>query len=153
MQNSIRNSAISTTMEISENVEVGKLIGRGGRNIKPIERGTGTCIYINSKVNPRQIEIKINKDYKFKDENISLWEWINKAICQIDNLLEDIEVRNRKKDIEKEKNNSRISDNGNHQHATPRNHKKRRMPHTTKARQPQNKENMRRNVPHYNRSN
>ncbi|PKY63157.1 hypothetical protein RhiirA4_491196 [Rhizophagus irregularis] len=131
MQNSIRNSTISTTMEISENVEVGKLIGRGGRNIKPIERGTGTCIYINTKVNPRQIEIKINKDYKFKDENISLWEWINKAICQIDNLLEDIEVRNRKKDIEKEKNNSRISD----QHATSRNHKKRRMPHTTKARQ------------------
>ncbi|CAB4414272.1 unnamed protein product [Rhizophagus irregularis] len=123
MQNSIRNSTISTTMEISENVEVGKLIGRGGRNIKPIERGT--------------------------DENISLWEWINKAICQIDNLLEDIEVRNRKKDIEKEKNNSRISD----QHATSRNHKKRRMPHTTKARQPQNKENMRRNVPYYNRSN
>ncbi|CAG8671458.1 15749_t:CDS:2 [Rhizophagus irregularis] len=72
--------------------------------------------------------------------------WINKAICQIDKLLEDIEIRNRKKDIEKEKKNSRISDNGNHQHATPRNHKdndlkekrkrfKRRMPHTTKARQ------------------
>ncbi|RGB40634.1 hypothetical protein C1646_753073 [Rhizophagus diaphanus] len=71
MQNSIRHSTISTTIEISENVEVGKLIGRGGRNIKPIERGS---------------------DYKFKDENISLWEWINKAICQIDNLLEDIEV-------------------------------------------------------------
>ncbi|CAB4467114.1 unnamed protein product [Rhizophagus irregularis] len=146
MQNSIRYSTISTTMEISENVEVGKLIGRRGRNIKPIEKGTGTCIYINTEVNPRQIEIKINKGYKYKDENISLWEWINKAICQIDKLLEDIEIRNRKKDIEKEKKNSRISDNGNHQHATPRNHKdndlkekrkrfKRRMPHTTKARQ------------------
>ncbi|EXX51861.1 hypothetical protein RirG_257980 [Rhizophagus irregularis DAOM 197198w] len=117
MQNSIRYSTISTTMVISEMLK--------GRNIKPIEKGTG---------------------YKYKDENISLWEWINKAICQIDKLLEDIEIRNRKKDIEKEKKNSRISDNGNHQHATPRNHKdndlkekrkrfKRRMPHTTKARQ------------------
>ncbi|PKC07422.1 hypothetical protein RhiirA5_359196, partial [Rhizophagus irregularis] len=57
MQNSIRYSTISTTMEISENVEVGKLIGRRGRNIKPIEKGTGTCIYINTEVNPRQIEI------------------------------------------------------------------------------------------------
>ncbi|POG79339.1 hypothetical protein GLOIN_2v1526858 [Rhizophagus irregularis DAOM 181602=DAOM 197198] len=153
MQNSIRYSTISTTMVISEI----------GRNIKPIEKGTGTCIYINTEVNPRQIEIKINKGYKYKDENISLWEWINKAICQIDKLLEDIEIRNRKKDIEKEKKNSRISDNGNHQHATPRNHKdndlkekrkrfKRRMPHTTKARQ----ENIKRNVPvnqtNYNRS-
>ncbi|CAB4417679.1 unnamed protein product [Rhizophagus irregularis] len=168
MQNSIRYSTISTTMEISENVEVGKLIGRGGRNIKPIEKGTGTCIYINTEVNPRQIEIKINKDYKYKDENISLWEWIDKAICQIDKLLEDIEIRNRKKDIEKEKKNSRISDNGNHQHATSRNHKdndleekrkgfKRRMPNATKARQSQNKKNIRRNVPvnqtNYNRSN
>ncbi|CAG8741375.1 4676_t:CDS:2 [Rhizophagus irregularis] len=98
MQNSIRYSTISTTMEISENVEVGKLIGRGGRNIKPIEKGT---------------------------------------------------------------------DNGNHQHTTSSNHKdndlkekrkgfKRRMPNATKARQSQNKKNIRRNVPvnqtNYNRS-
>ncbi|PKY25092.1 hypothetical protein RhiirB3_439889 [Rhizophagus irregularis] len=59
-------------------------------------------------------------------------------------------------------------DNGNHQHATSRNHKdndlkekrkgfKRRMPNATKARQSQNKKNIRRNVPvnqtNYNRSN
>ncbi|CAB4411742.1 unnamed protein product [Rhizophagus irregularis] len=105
MQNSIRYSTVLTIIEISDHVEIGKLIGRKGRNLKPIEKGT---------------------DNENRDENISTGEWINKAICQIGKLLEDIEIRNRKKDIEKEKNNSRISDNGNHQHATvatPRNHK------------------------------
>ncbi|PKY44715.1 hypothetical protein RhiirA4_400250, partial [Rhizophagus irregularis] len=57
MQNSIRYSTVSTTMEIPKNVEIGKLIGRKGRNLKPIEKGTGTRIYINTEVNPRQIEI------------------------------------------------------------------------------------------------
>src|SRR5687767_15127698 len=68
-------------LNIKSYIEIGKLIGRKGRNIKPIEKETGTCIYINTEVNPRQIEIKINKDYKYRDENISHWEWINKAIC------------------------------------------------------------------------
>ncbi|PKY56079.1 hypothetical protein RhiirA4_476099 [Rhizophagus irregularis] len=76
MQNSIRYTTISTTIEISKNVEIGRLIGRKGCNIKPIEKGT---------------------DYKYRDENISPWEWINKAIFQVDKLLEDIEIRNRKK--------------------------------------------------------
>uniref|UniRef100_U9SYD9 K Homology domain-containing protein n=1 Tax=Rhizophagus irregularis (strain DAOM 181602 / DAOM 197198 / MUCL 43194) TaxID=747089 RepID=U9SYD9_RHIID len=151
MQNSIRYSTVSTTMEIPKNVEIGKLIGRKGRNLKPIEEGTGTRIYINTEVNPRQIEIKINNDDKDRDENISPWDWINKAICQIDKLLEDIDIRSRRNDIEKEGKNSRISDNGNHQHATPRNHKdtdpkEKRKRFTTKTRQSLNKENIRRNV-------
>ncbi|GBC11593.2 uncharacterized protein OCT59_025368 [Rhizophagus irregularis] len=172
MQDSIRYSTVLTIIEISDHVEIGKLIGRNGRNLKPIEKGTGTHIYINTKKSPQQIEIKINnKDNEDRDENISTGERINKAICQIDKLLEDIEIRNRRKDIEKEKNNSRISDNGNHQHATvatPRNHKdndqkekrkrsKRKMPNTTKTRQSQNKENVKRNSPvnriNYNQSN
>ncbi|CAB4475063.1 unnamed protein product [Rhizophagus irregularis] len=148
MQNSIRYSTVSTTMEIPKNVEIGKLIGRKGRNLKPIEEGTGTRIYINTEVNPRQIEIKINNDDKDRDENISPWDWINKAICQIDKLLEDIDIRSRRNDIEKEGKNSRISDNGNHQHATPRNHKdtdpkEKRKRFTTKTRQSLNKENIR----------
>ncbi|CAB4464695.1 hypothetical protein RhiirA1_543427 [Rhizophagus irregularis] len=122
-------------------LEIGKLIGRKGRNLKPIEKGT---------------EMKI---FRLGSGSIK---------CQIGKLLEDIEIRNRKKDIEKEKNNSRISNNGNHQHATvaiPRNHKdndqrkrsKRKMSHTTKTRQSRNKENIRRNDPanhtNYNQSN
>ncbi|CAG8734028.1 21972_t:CDS:2, partial [Rhizophagus irregularis] len=77
MLNSIRYSTILTIIEISDHVEIGKLIGRKGRNLKPIEKGT-----------------------------------------------EDIEIRNRRKDVEKEGNFVRIADNGtNHKHATPKNHK------------------------------
>ncbi|GBC42867.2 hypothetical protein GLOIN_2v1835204 [Rhizophagus irregularis DAOM 181602=DAOM 197198] len=125
MLNSIRYSTILTIIEISDHVEIGKLIGRKGRNLKPIEKGTGTHIYINTKISPRRIEIKINnKDNKDRNENISTEERINKAICQIDKLLEDIEIRNRRKDVEKEGNFVRIADNGtNHKHATPKNHK------------------------------
>ncbi|EXX64027.1 uncharacterized protein OCT59_025367 [Rhizophagus irregularis] len=79
MQNSIRYSTVLTIIEISDHVEIGKLIGRKGRNLKPIEKGTGTHIYINPKISPRQIEIKINnKDNENRDENISTGEWINK---------------------------------------------------------------------------
>ncbi|CAG8579624.1 8776_t:CDS:2 [Rhizophagus irregularis] len=85
MQDSIRYSTVLTIIEISDHVEIGKLIGRNGRNLKPIEKGTGTHIYINTKKSPQQIEIKINnKDNEDRDENISTGERINKAICQID---------------------------------------------------------------------
>ncbi|CAB4398936.1 unnamed protein product [Rhizophagus irregularis] len=82
MQDSIRYSTVLTIIEISDHVEIGKLIGRNGRNLKPIEKGT---------------------DNEDRDENISTGERINKAICQIDKLLENIEIRNRRKDIEKRK--------------------------------------------------
>ncbi|CAB5217541.1 unnamed protein product [Rhizophagus irregularis] len=158
MQNSISHSIISTTMEIPKHVVIGKLIGRRGRKIKPIEKGTGTHILITTEENLRQIEIRINRDVKDKNENISPGERINEAICQVDKLIEDIEMRNRRKDIEKEGKNGRISDNRNQQHATPRNHKnndpkekrkrpKRRVPHTTQ-------ENVRTvNRTNYNQSN
>ncbi|CAG8609938.1 1688_t:CDS:2 [Rhizophagus irregularis] len=110
MQNSIRNSIVSTTIKISKDIEVGRLIGRKGRNLKPIAEKT-----------------------------------------------EDIETKSQRKDMEKEEKNVRISDNGNHQHATPRNHKdndskekrkrfNRKMSHTTKTRQSRNKENVKRNA-------
>ncbi|RGB27004.1 hypothetical protein C1646_820038 [Rhizophagus diaphanus] len=158
MQNSIKSLTISTTMEIPKHVEIGKLIGRRGRKIKPIEKGTGTHILITTEENLRQIEFSINKDDKDKDENISPEERINEAICQIDKLIEDIEIRNRRKDIEKEGGNGRILDNRNQQHVIPRNHKnndpkekrkrpKRRVPHTTQ-------ENVRTvNHTNYNQSN
>ncbi|CAB4485923.1 unnamed protein product [Rhizophagus irregularis] len=132
MQNSISRSIISTTMEIPKHVVIEE--------------------------NLRQIEIRINRDVKDKNENISPGERINEAICQVDKLIEDIEMRNRRKDIEKEGKNGRISDNRNQQHATPRNHKnndpkekrkrpKRRVPHTTQ-------ENVRTvNRTNYNQSN
>ncbi|CAB4421609.1 unnamed protein product [Rhizophagus irregularis] len=155
MQNSIRYSVVSTTIEISKHIEIGKLIGRKGRNLKPIAEKTGTHIHVIDNTNPVQIEIKIIKG---RVGNSSPGKRINEAKFQIDKLLEDIETRNQRKDIEKEEKNVRISDNGNHQQATPRNHKdndlkekrkryKRKMSHTTKTRQSRNKENVKRNVP------
>ncbi|EXX69404.1 uncharacterized protein OCT59_015637 [Rhizophagus irregularis] len=133
MQNSIRYSTVLTIFEIPDHVEIGKLIGRKGRNLKPIEKGTGTHIYIYKEISPRQIEIKINNDNKDRGENISTGERINKAICQIDKLLEDIKIRNQRKDNEKEEENVKIADSDtNHQDATvttittvatPKNHK------------------------------
>ncbi|CAG8609953.1 1689_t:CDS:2 [Rhizophagus irregularis] len=90
MQNSIRYSTVLTIFEIPDHVEIGKLIGRKGRNLKPIEKGT-------------------------------------------DKLLEDIKIRNQRKDNEKEEENVKIADSDtNHQDATvttittvatPKNHK------------------------------
>ncbi|CAB5354881.1 unnamed protein product [Rhizophagus irregularis] len=110
MQNSIRYSVVSTTIEISKHIEIGKLIGRKGRNLKPIAEKTGTHIHVIDNTNPAQIEIKIIKGRvgnKF----------------QVVKLLKDIETRNQRKNIEKVEKNVRISDNSNHQKATPRNHK------------------------------
>ncbi|CAB4390023.1 unnamed protein product [Rhizophagus irregularis] len=162
-QNSIRYSVVSTTIEISKHIEIGKLIGRKGRNLKPIAEKTSTHIHVIDNTNPAQIEIKIIKD---RVGNSSPRKRIDEAKFQIDKLLEDIETRNRRKDIEKEEEKVRFSDNGNRQHATvatPRNHKdtdlkeerkrfKRKTPY--KKRQSRNKENSRSNAPvnhmHYN---
>ncbi|CAB4417362.1 unnamed protein product [Rhizophagus irregularis] len=161
MQNSIRYSTVLTIIEISDHVEIGKLIGRKGRNLKPIAEKTGTHIHVIDNTNPTQIEIKIIKD---RVGNSSPGKRIDEAKFQIDKLLKDIETRNQRKDIEKEEKNVRISDNGNHQHATPSNHKdndpkekrkrfKRKMPHTTKTRQSQNKENVKKRNSPVNRMN
>ncbi|CAB4446903.1 unnamed protein product [Rhizophagus irregularis] len=141
-KNSIRYSVVSTTIEVSKHIEIGKLIGRKGRNLKPIAEKTGRV------------------------GNSSPGKRIDEAKFQIDKLLKDIETRNQIKDIEKEEKNVRFSDNGNRQHATvatPRNHKddalkeerkrfKRKTPY--KKRQSRNKENSRSNAPvnhmHYN---
>ncbi|CAB5215333.1 hypothetical protein RhiirA5_471914 [Rhizophagus irregularis] len=154
MQNSIRNSIVSTTIKISKDIEVGRLIGRKGRNLKPIAEKTGTHIHVIENTNPIEIKIEIIKD---RVGNSSPWERIDEAKFQLNKLLEDIETKSQRKDMEKEEKNVRISDNGNHQHATPRNHKdndskekrkrfNRKMSHTTKTRQSQNKEYVKRNA-------
>ncbi|PKB91756.1 hypothetical protein RhiirA5_447661, partial [Rhizophagus irregularis] len=113
------------------------------RNLKPIAEKTGTHIHVIDNTNPAQIEIKIIKG---RVGNSSPGKRIDEAKFQVDKLLKDIETRNQRKNIEKVEKNVRISDNSNHQKATPRNHKdndmkekrkkfKRKMPHTTKTRQ------------------
>ncbi|RGB28014.1 hypothetical protein C1646_673547 [Rhizophagus diaphanus] len=154
MQNSIRSSVVSTIIKISKDIEVGRLIGRKGRNLKPIAEKTGTHMHVIENTNPVEIKIEIIKD---RVRNSSPWERIDEAKFQLDKLLEDIETKSQRKDIEKEEKNVRISENGKHQQATPRNHNdndskekrkrsNRKMSHTTKTRQSRNKENVKRNA-------
>ncbi|GES84478.1 hypothetical protein GLOIN_2v1705292 [Rhizophagus clarus] len=141
VQNHIRYSTILTIIEIPENIENGQLIGSNGRNLKPIANKTGTHIHVIDDTNPTQIKIEINKKRIGNKFPINR---INEAVCQINMLLEDIEIRNRRKKTENEEKNVRISNNGNHQYATPRNHKdndskeekkrvNQKMSHTTKT--------------------
>ncbi|CAB4404544.1 unnamed protein product [Rhizophagus irregularis] len=59
---------ISTVIPIPEHIEVGKLIGREGRNLKPISAKTGTFVSVNTNTNPAQIEIKYQKEITVKKE-------------------------------------------------------------------------------------
>ncbi|GBC15383.2 hypothetical protein GLOIN_2v719779 [Rhizophagus irregularis DAOM 181602=DAOM 197198] len=74
------------SISIPQNVEIGKLIGREGRNLKPISEKTGTYIYIDTKINPAQIKIYINK----KKENPPFENKINDARNQLNNLMKNI---------------------------------------------------------------
>jgi hypothetical protein len=106
-QNSIRYSIVSTIIAVSKNFEIGRIIGRKGRNIRPIEERTCTHIHVIDNTNPTQIEIKA--------ENISSGNGIDEAICQINNLLEDIEIRDQRKELVKEEKNVRFSNNDDYQ--------------------------------------
>ncbi|GBB85995.1 hypothetical protein RclHR1_12430004 [Rhizophagus clarus] len=149
VQNSIRYSPILTIIEIPNDIVIGQLIGRKGRNLNPIKDETGTHIrVIDDDTNPTQIEIEINKN---KVGNNLPVNRIDEAIYQINKLLEDIEINNRRRETEKEEKNARISNNGNYQHASPRNYEdndlkeerrkfNQKIPHTTRTRQSRNKD-------------
>ncbi|PKK60782.1 hypothetical protein RhiirC2_856677 [Rhizophagus irregularis] len=48
------------SIPIPQNILIGKLIGREGRNIKPIAERTGTHIYVDTNKIPAQINIYVN---------------------------------------------------------------------------------------------
>lgn len=76
---------ISTVIPIPEHIEVGKLIGREGRNLKPISAKTGTFVSVNTNTNPAQIEIKYNPHYlPFNNQ-------INEVKKLLNNLTKNIE--------------------------------------------------------------
>ncbi|GBB91897.1 hypothetical protein RclHR1_19320001 [Rhizophagus clarus] len=120
VQNYIRYSTILTIIEIPENIENGQLIGSNGRNLKSIANKTGTHIHVIDDTNPTQIKIEINKK---RIGNKFPVNRIDEAVCQINMLLEDIEIRNQRKETEKEKKDGRISNNGNNRYTISRNHK------------------------------
>lgn len=81
---------ISTVIPIPEHIEVGKLIGREGRNLKPISTKTGTFVSVNTKTNPAQIEIKYNPHYSPSNNQI------NEAKDLLNNLIKNIEKKEKR---------------------------------------------------------
>ncbi|GBB92270.1 hypothetical protein RclHR1_19940001 [Rhizophagus clarus] len=69
---------------------IGKLIGREGRNIKPIAERTGTNIYIEKNTIPAQIKINVNK----KKEGPPLGSRIDEARRQLNDLMKNISEQN-----------------------------------------------------------
>lgn len=91
-------------------IDIGKLIGHKGCNLKPIATKTGTNINIRvdkDKENTEIVKIKI----QVKVEDDSSDERINKAKYQMIQLVEDI--------TKKEEKKVRFSDDDNHQHTPP----------------------------------
>jgi hypothetical protein len=78
MQNSeyTKNLAIP----IPQYIEIGQLIGREGRNLKP---RTGTDIHIDKKTSPAQITIRVNK----KKEGPPFENRIDEARNQLNDLM------------------------------------------------------------------
>ncbi|RIA81697.1 hypothetical protein C1645_789858 [Glomus cerebriforme] len=113
----------STVIPIPQHLEIGKIIGREGRNLKPICEKTGTFISVNTNTKPAQIEIKYNIRLPPPSNN-----QINEAKNLLNNLVEKIDKERKKHLKEKRENNVRFLDdfnrnNGSNNHTVSRYHK------------------------------
>ncbi|CAB4441098.1 unnamed protein product [Rhizophagus irregularis] len=106
MQNSEYTKNLS--IPIPQNILIGKLIGREGRNIKPIAERTGTHIYVDTNKIPAQIKIYVNN----KKEIPPFENRINDASSQLNDLLNKIsQQENKKVDKIKKKKELSLFDN------------------------------------------
>ena len=96
------HSIIPTKILIPKHIEIGRLIGRDGRNLKPIADGTGTFIHVNTTTNPARIEIKIkqlsNASY------LSPKGRINEAENQLNDLIKKLEEKGNRRKVKPVKN-------------------------------------------------
>ncbi|CAB4463681.1 hypothetical protein RhiirA5_505435 [Rhizophagus irregularis] len=99
---------VYTAIETTNLVDIGKLIGHKGCNLKPIATRTGTNIHVDKKENEELVIIKI----QVKVENDSSDKRIKEASYQMMQLVEDL--------TKKEEKKVRFSDDDNHQHVPPR---------------------------------
>ncbi|GBC18576.1 uncharacterized protein OCT59_015499 [Rhizophagus irregularis] len=102
MQNSEYTKNLS--IPIPQNILIGKLIGREGRNIKPIAERTGTHIYVDTNKIPAQIKIYVNN----KKEIPPFENRINDASSQLNDLLNKISQQENKK-VDKIKKKKELS--------------------------------------------
>jgi hypothetical protein len=98
MQNSryiVNPTRNPTKVPILQSLEIGKLIGHGGRNINPIAEGTGTSIVVNTATNPAQFEITINQNSNVGSFSSSRNQ-INEAKVRLNNLIKDHEKESKR---------------------------------------------------------
>ncbi|RIA80368.1 hypothetical protein C1645_792673 [Glomus cerebriforme] len=88
----------STVIPIPQHIEVGRIIGREGRNLKPIREKTGTLISVNTNTKPPQIEIKYNTSSPPSNEQI------NEAKNLLNNLIEKVDKERKKRPWNKREN-------------------------------------------------
>ena len=94
----------SAKVSILQNIEIGKLIGRGGRNLKPIAEETGTSIVVNTNTNPAQFEITINQSGRFEFFSSSR-NRINEAKDRLNNLMKDFGKESKRRLLVEERGN------------------------------------------------
>ncbi|RIA84921.1 hypothetical protein C1645_831582 [Glomus cerebriforme] len=118
MQTQIQNprystiSIISTRITIPQNVEIGKLIGFRGHNLKKIGGKTNTFIYVNSDTNPAQIEISLKNFSNGSEKKIT------KALDKLDKLIKSLETERNQIHTGKMEEKDRILKDDNNQQAT-----------------------------------
>src|SRR5687767_12510187 len=86
----MQNSRYTARIPIPKNIEIGRLIGRNGLNLKPISDRTGTFISVNTNTKPAQIEIKINR--QSNSDLASFENRMNKAKDQLNDLIKKLEI-------------------------------------------------------------
>ncbi|CAB4390293.1 unnamed protein product [Rhizophagus irregularis] len=72
-----------TKINIPKHIDIGRLIGRDGRNLKPIAKKTGTYISVNTIAIPAKFEIKLDNKCTLPPSK----ERIKEAIDKLEALL------------------------------------------------------------------
>ncbi|CAG8669453.1 15617_t:CDS:2 [Rhizophagus irregularis] len=72
-----------TKINIPKHIDIGRLIGRDGRNLKPIAKKTGTYISVNTIAIPAKFEIKLDNKSTLPPSK----ERIKEAIDKLEALL------------------------------------------------------------------
>ena len=95
------------TIPLPKNVEIGRLIGSKGCNLKPITSKTGTYIHVESKTNTPHIKVTIKKNGT--DYNRSVEARMDEAKDLLNDLIKN--TRRKKVFMTKKEDDTRFLDN------------------------------------------
>ncbi|RGB38043.1 hypothetical protein C1646_665722 [Rhizophagus diaphanus] len=93
-----------TKIDIPKHIDIGRLIGRDGRNLKPIAKKTGTHISVNTIAIPAKFEIKLDNKSTLPPSK----ERIKEAIYKLEALLK---IKNNEMQSLPEKKKKKVTNN------------------------------------------